>query len=63
MTEPASITLVGADDKRYYQLPMVWPVIGIAWVTMTYAYTGSIIGTTLGEWRYTSKRNILLTSC
>jgi len=49
MTGPASVPPVTVDDQRHYQLSIVWPVIGIAWVSMAYAYTGSIIGTTLGK--------------
>jgi MFS family permease len=36
------------DNKRHFQMSIVWPVVGIAWGTMAYSYAGSIIGTTLG---------------
>jgi hypothetical protein len=54
MTETSSGEHVGiaieGDNKRHFQMSIVWPVVGIAWGTMAYSYAGSIIGTTLGEY-------------
>ncbi|KAI9743673.1 MAG: hypothetical protein M1818_002989 [Claussenomyces sp. TS43310] len=35
------------DEKRHYKASIVWTVAGISWGAISYAYAGSIIGTTL----------------
>lgn len=36
------------DGKPQYSKRLTWVIIRIAWGAMSYAYSGSIIGTTLG---------------
>ena len=37
------------DNENHYKAPIVWAVIGMSWGALSYAYAGSIIGTTLGK--------------
>ncbi|KAE8331438.1 general substrate transporter [Aspergillus sergii] len=37
------------DGVRHYQISTIWTVTGIAWGAISYAYSASIIGTTLGQ--------------
>jgi hypothetical protein len=50
-----------SDGARHYQMSTIWIVAGIGWGAISYSYSASIIGTTLGK----SKRSSVckLDSC
>lgn len=41
-------TVMVNDGVRHYQMSTIWTVAGIAWGAISYSYSASIIGTTLG---------------
>lgn len=38
-----------SERKNHYKAHTVWVVFGVSWGAVSYAYAGSVIGTTLGE--------------
>jgi hypothetical protein len=41
--------LVRVTPTRHYNQTVVWTIVGMSWGFFSYAYAGSIIGTTLGK--------------